>query len=168
MNQPRPLLSVAEAVAAFDVTKRTLQRRIAAGDLTGATKDVNGHWRIPIEALHAASFKARQSATDNATGDATLPPSGAQSYTRHPVEQTNASINSATSDATEAASLRAILRDTQQQLEAERYRREAAEQNANDLRTALRMLEAGTIRQEPPLQHPAEQRPKWWQRKNRA
>ncbi len=160
MNQPRPLLSVAEAVAAFDVTKRTLQRRIVAGDITGATKDVNGHWRIPIEALHAAAFKARQ----GTTSDATLSPSGAQSYTRHPTNQTNPSINSAT----EAASLRAILRDTQQQLEAERYRREAAEQNANDLRTALRMLESGTTRQEPPLQHPAEQRPKWWRRKNRA
>lgn len=158
MNQPRPVLSVAEAVAAFDVTKRTLQRRLVAGDIVGASKDTNGHWKIPIEALHAASFTARQGTTD----DATPAPNSATSGTPHTTNPIKSTQNSATSDATEAASLRAILRDTQQQLEAERYRREAAEQNANDLRTALRMLEAGTSQRQPA--QPQTPRRRWWQR----
>lgn len=155
MTSPRPLLSVAEAAAAFDVTKRTLQRRLAAGDLAGATKDPDGRWKIPIEALHAASFAARQGTTDDTTPAPSVAPT--------PTNPSETRENSASSDATEAASLRAILRDTQQQLDAERHRREAAEQNANDLRTALRMLEAGTV-QPPAPQQPAQRR-RWWQRR---
>ncbi|QIM18085.1 hypothetical protein G7066_04395 [Leucobacter coleopterorum] len=129
----RPRLTVTQAVAAFNVTKRTLQRGLAAGDLDGATKDNSRQWPIPVEALHALGFVARQATPNGASPT----PDGASEIT----------------------SLRSILHDTQQQLETERRLREAAETNANDLRTAMRMLKA-TAATPAPLRT---NRRRWWQ-----
>lgn len=149
----RPKLTVAQAVAAFDVTRRTLQRRLAAGELDGAAKDNAGHWSIPIEALHALGCGARK----NVPQDTTRATNGAtKSGETFPQKEYQLTPNSAP----EIASLRAILHDTQQQLEAERRLREAAERNSEDLRTAMRMLESTsekTTTAEPPT------RRRWWQ-----
>lgn len=157
----RPRLNVTQAVAAFNVTKRTLQRRLTAGQLDGATKDDAGQWSIPIEALHALGFGARQTTTNDA------PPVRHSTHkTIQSVEKTGntSAPNSAPlapDSATEITSLRAILHNTQQQLATEQRLREAAERNIEDLRTAMRMLEAGT-------NHPPDsdrpQRRRWWQR----
>lgn len=160
----RPRLSVSAAVEAFDVERRTLQRMLSGGQLDGASKDERGRWLIPVEALHAAGFSARQTWLSDATSDATARDSVA---TRSPRTFANTGRDSATTDATrrdtDATELRQRVAQLEQQLEREQQRadtetrlREAAERNADDLRSSLRMLEAGPS--------PASRR-RWWQRR---
>lgn len=157
----RPRLTVTQAVAAFNVTKRTLQRRLAAGELDGATKDDAGQWSIPIEALHALGIGARQATTNDAPPLRHSAPKNIQNVEKPGELSAPNSAPPTPDDATEITSLRAILHDTQQQLATEQRLREAAERNTEDLRTAMRMVEAG-------LQSPASiapnQRRRWWQR----
>lgn len=152
MNQ-RMQLTVSAAVEAFEVERRTLQRFLGAGQLDGATKNERGHWLIPIEALHAAGFTARQTwltvATKSATHRDTV-----TTDTRQTLE--NTVHDNATSDATE---LRSRVAQLEVQLDHERRLRESVERNAEDLRSSLRMLEAGTSAGERPVH-----RRRWWQR----
>lgn len=167
----RPTLTVTAAVEAFTVERRTLQRMLAATQLDGSHKDNRGRWLIPIEALHTAGFTVRQTWISDATAhdsDAT------KSATRHDSDATqarqtasNQSKSSATVDTTRhdngatahdsnATDLRQHIARLEDQLSTEKHLREAAERNADDLRTAMRMIEAGT--------QPAPRR-RWWQRR---
>lgn len=168
----RPRLSVSAAVEAFDVERRTLQRMLSGGQLDGASKDERGRWLIPVEALHAAGFSARQTWLSDATNSATVRDIDA---TRSATTVENTGRDSATTardSATVALRQKAraleektteleLLHQRQQQLEqqlaSEKRLREAAERNAEDLRMSLRMLEAG------PSVKPARRR--WWQRR---
>lgn len=150
MNE-RPRLSVSAAVEAFQVERRSLQRLLSAGQLDGAAKDERGRWMIPVEALHAAGFAARQTWVSDATNSATLSRHDATNL-RQAIENTGR--DSATSDATD---LRQRVAQLEQQLESEKLLREAAERNAADLRTSLRMLEPGVSAERP--------RRRWWQRR---
>lgn len=54
---PRPTLSITEAAAAAGVSRRTISRRIEAGDVPGAEKDDDGKWLIPPEGLIVAGYE---------------------------------------------------------------------------------------------------------------
>lgn len=163
MNQ-RMQLTVSAAVDAFEVERRTLQRLLGAGQLDGATKNERGHWLIPIEALHAAGFDARQTWLNDATKSATRRDSVATN-TRQPLENTghdNATAVATERDsvATEVAELRVMLEAARQEIKAKDLLLESVERNADDLRSSLRMLEAGASAGE----RPAPSR-RWWQRR---
>lgn len=53
----RPVLSVSEAAKACQVAAKTITRRLPALQEHGASKDSDGHWRIPIEALLAVGLR---------------------------------------------------------------------------------------------------------------
>ncbi|MDP9019775.1 MAG: helix-turn-helix domain-containing protein [Actinomycetota bacterium] len=55
---PRPALTITEAARAADVDRRTIRRRLDAGDLPHAYRedDGEGPWRIPIDDLLAAGL----------------------------------------------------------------------------------------------------------------
>ncbi|WP_216363777.1 helix-turn-helix domain-containing protein, partial [Subtercola boreus] len=56
----RPELTLSEVVERFEISRATLKRRLAAGELVGAHKDRGGVWRIPIEALQAAQIAPKK------------------------------------------------------------------------------------------------------------
>lgn len=131
-------LTVSQAVDAFDIHPRRLQRLLAAGKIAGAHKDDTGRWHIPITGLHEARIPARKTwLEDSATAAASV------------------ATNPATHDTT-VATLRDRIRDLETQLDTERRLKQAAEQNATDLRNALRILE--------PMQLTAPPRKPWWRR----
>lgn len=155
-----PNLSVSQAVEAFDVERRTLQRLLALGKITGAQKDAAGRWAIPVESLHAAQINARQTWRSDATNSTTTTASVATDATNDPKNPENSEKNRAPRVATDApgdATLRDKVFQLETQLDLERRLREAAERNAEDLRTSLRMLEAGSSS--------SSGRRRWW-RKN--
>lgn len=53
----RPVLTLSEAVHACGVSRATLKRRLAGGELPGAYKDDEGSWRLPVDGLLAAGFR---------------------------------------------------------------------------------------------------------------
>jgi len=149
----RPTLTVTAAVEAFTVERRTLQRMLAAAQLDGAHKDNRGRWMIPVEALHAAGFTARQTWISDATEHDSDASPTRQSASNQRKSSATADTTAHDSDATDLRQRIARLED---QLSAEKHLREAAERNADDLRNAMRMIEAGT--QSAP-------RKRWWQRR---
>ena len=161
-----PNLTVAEAVGAFEITRRTLQRHLAAGTIPGATKNPTGQWIIPAEGLHAAQIPPRQTwrdtAPNGATPDAPPAPNGAVA-TQKPWKTgrdttPNGAPNPAPPAPTDATDARQRIRDLEQRLELSERLREAAERNAEDLRRSLRMLETRSSPPEPRT------RRVWWGR----
>jgi len=157
--QDRPMLTVTAAVASFQVERRTLQRLLAAGQLAGTRKDSRGRWMIPVEALHAAGFAARTTWIPDATTSA---PSRNNDATSMQSSLLNQGDRSATGNTTERDSntteLRSHVARLQDELAAEKQLREAAERNTEDLRMAMRMLEAAVpAKRELP-------RRRWWQK----
>jgi hypothetical protein len=152
----RPQLSVSAAIEAFDIERRTLQRLLATGQLSGATKDSRGRWLIPVETLHMAGFDARKTWISDATKSTTRRVSVA-TRTRQPLQNTghDSATDVATARDTDATELRNRVTQLEAQLDHEQRLREAIERNAEDLRTSLRMLEAGT---------PPTHRQRWWHR----
>lgn len=160
----RPTLTVSAAVDAFDVERRTLQRLLASGQLHGASKDKRGRWTIPIETLHAAGFSARQTWQFDATNSATERETDATRTRKNPSNQGKTSTTVvATERETDATDLRLHIAQLEAELRAERQLREAAERNAEDLRTAMRMIEGG--KSDVPTARSAEtptRRRLWW------
>lgn len=64
-------LTVAQAVDAFEIHPRRLQRLLAAGHIAGAHKDDTGRWHIPIAGLHEARIPARKTWLQNPATPAT-------------------------------------------------------------------------------------------------
>jgi hypothetical protein len=56
VTPPRPVLSLAEAVAATGKSRNTLRRFLKAGEIEGATQLPGGSWAIPVEGLLAAGL----------------------------------------------------------------------------------------------------------------
>ena len=126
-----PTVSLAEAARHSPRSIATLRRWLAAGTIAGAERDaVTGAWVIPITALVEA---------------------GAWPSTTPPDPEAESAASDALQDAlAQVDALTAIARASDDQArealaaaDVERRLREAAERNAEDLRTALRMLEAG-------------------------
>jgi len=172
----RTKLTVSDAVNAFDVERRTLQRLLAANQFDGAYKDTRGRWMIPIEALHAAGFTARKTWIPDATTDATksttrhdtdAPPTRQTAEKQHKSNTTSgttSATDSATQRDSDATDLRHRIAQLEDQLDTEKRLREAAERNSDDLRSALRMLEAGRPQPATQTSGPTPSRRRWWQR----
>lgn len=159
-------LTISQACDAFQVSRRTLQRRLSAGDIEGAKRDGQGRWLVTVAALHAAQIPARQTWKDDATDSAPNLGNSAPRHDRTPQSQSNIDDNTASSGAIttpDVATLRAKLHDIERELETEKQLRAAAERNADDLRLAMRMLEPGTpkISTHTPEASP---RRRWWKR----
>ncbi|MEU5445792.1 MULTISPECIES: helix-turn-helix transcriptional regulator [Streptomyces] len=69
MSTSRPLLSQVEAATACGVSRSTIRRRRAAGDLPGAVEDPKRGWLIPVEDLLAAGFRINAPAPPDAPQD---------------------------------------------------------------------------------------------------
>lgn len=157
-------LTISQACDAFQVSRRTLQRRLSAGDIEGAKRDGQGRWLVTVAALHAAQIPARQTWKDDATDNATNSENSATRRDSTRQTQSNTGDTGATQSATVApdvATLRAKLRDIERELETEKQLRAAAERNADDLRLAMRMLEPSPPKHSTPTPDEAPRR-RWW------
>lgn len=126
--------TAAEAARHVNVSRTTLMRRLDAGEITGATQDSTGRWRIPPQSLAIAGLLDAP-ATEATEADTETP--GAEQ------------ADSADQGTTE---LQVTLARLQAELDAERAMRKQAEQHAAkieqhyaahiaDLQTALRAIE---------------------------
>ena len=123
-----PTVSLAEAGAQSHLSVATIRRRLKAEQIPGAVRNADRSWSIPAAALVAEGIWTGTTAADDDQDDA-------QS---------------------------ALAPDLTAELDAMRHRAELAElerdqlrERVDDMRTAMRMLEAG-----PTPQH----RRRWWQR----
>jgi hypothetical protein len=64
-DTPTPAyMTLGEATKAVDASRSTLQRRLKAGDITGAYRDAGGVWCIPFSGLIAAGLAPRTTPAD--------------------------------------------------------------------------------------------------------
>jgi predicted DNA-binding transcriptional regulator AlpA len=128
----RPAWKLTEAVERTGASRSTLRRYLAAGKFPNAYKDSSNAWRFPLEDLLAVGLSPSQPARERAL---------------------SASSEQGQSMSTEQASAASAeqVSKLEQALREERVRADNAERlaasylaNAEDLRRALRMLEAGT------------------------
>ena len=150
----RPAWTISEVVERTGASRSTIRRYRDAGKFPHAFKDSAGTWREPIEDLLAAGL----SVSDPARAE--------------PVSQVSEQAQLAPEQAT--VTLREKVTELERALAVEQARNEglqraaaAAEQNARDLRQALRMLEVSRPEQittehmstvtEPAVSRPAEQ-----------
>jgi len=124
----RPRWSLSEAARRCGVGRATLQRRIEAGRIPGATKTETG-WSIGVEDLLAAGLHP----------DRPTPPAAQ----KHPAREHALAVSGQVSEHAHR------IAELEAELATERVKRAAAEQLAagrgehiTDLRTSLRMLEA--------------------------
>ena len=111
-----PTVTLAEAARRSPLSVATLRRWLADGKIPGAKRTDEGAWAIPIPDLVEAG-----------AWPSTTPPEADE-----PPQVDTAAL----ADALARADRLAVDLDTERRL------REAAERNADDLRTALRMLDA--------------------------
>jgi len=123
-----PVFTVKQAAQACGVSARTIMRRLADGGLV-AYKDERDAWQIPVSALITAGFAVGKPSDPDPTPPATGEPT----------------VNE----------LRVRIELLEARLDGAERLRQAAERNADDLRQALRMLEAGP-KPEPDVNTPAE------------
>ena len=112
-----PSVSLTDAVRNSSKSRGTLRRWIVDGKISGARKTENG-WQIPIASLVSSG------AWDSVTAPDKSPA----------VEEVN-----------RLSELEAELLRARFELNSEKKLREAAERNAEDLRSAMRMLTAGNV-----------------------
>lgn len=112
-----PTVTLAEAARRSPLSVATLRRWLADGKIPGAERTTEGAWAIPIPGLVEAG-----------AWPSTTPPEADE-----PPEADTDALAEALAQRDRARA----------ELDTERRLREAAERNADDLRTALRMLDAG-------------------------
>lgn len=140
-----PFWSASEAARRCGIGRATMTRKLQAGEITGATRNDDGHWQVPLTGLLAAGLRPDRPAL----------PEDDHQHGEDDVGKTGDDVTAAV----ELAELRG-------QLALERARREAAEQLAaeraariDDLRHVLRALEAPTDpahEGKPQANHPAQ------------
>ena len=116
LDQPVPMVSLAEAVNESSKSRGTIRRWITEGKIEGAIKTDTG-WRIPIASL----------VTSGAWDGQTKPADGKASEVK----------------TDKVSELELELVRVRLELNSEKKLREAAERNADDLRFAMRMLTSG-------------------------
>lgn len=162
----RPSLTIAQVVDQFDLSRATVRRGIESGKFVNASKDDQGRWRIPVESLVAAGVKPRQtwlnrSAETVAVERAHKPPQGAHVTTDPNVSVVANDLPHAHDEhAHELAQRASRIIQLEAELVSERRLREASERNVDDLRMALRMIDAA------PAHSAVAESPKrrWWKR----
>lgn len=132
----RPAWTLTEAVQRTGASRSTLRRYLAAGKFPNAYKDSSNAWRFPLEDLLAAGLSPSEPARERAQN---VPSEQAQNVSN---EQAN------TATAEQVSKLEQALRE--ERARADNAERLAASYQANveDLRRALRMLEAGNSKPE--------------------
>ena len=127
-----PTVSLADAARHSPRSVATLRRWLNAGTIAGAERDpANGAWVIPIASLVEAG-----------AWPTSTPPE--PHYDPDPTLQANSDLEAALEDAlAQIEAITAVARASEEQARHQIELRELAERNADDLRTALRMLEAG-------------------------
>jgi hypothetical protein len=128
----RPAWSLTEAVERTGASRSTIRRYREAGKFPNAYKDTAGVWRFPLEDLLAVGLSPSEPARERAQSKASEQPLSAS--TEH----------ASTSSVEQVSKLEQALRE--ERTRADNAERLAASYLANveDLRRALRMLEAGT------------------------
>ncbi len=136
MNGSRPAWTLTEAVERTGASRSTIRRYREAGKFPNAYKDTAGAWRFPLEDLLAVGLSPSEPARDRAQNKAS----------EQPVSTSTEQASSASAD--QVSKLEQALRD--ERTRADNAERLAASYLANveDLRRALRMLEAGTSKPE--------------------
>lgn len=153
----RPLLTIVQVVEQFDVSRATVRRGIENGRFPGAAKDSQGRWMVPVEALIASGIKPRKTWLTEGTHERAH---GSQEVA-NPLQNLVAAERA--HSANEHAHNASRITQLEAELSAEKLLRAAAERNAEDLRTALRMIEA---RPSPaPAATTVQPRKRWWQRR---
>lgn len=132
----RPAWTLTEAVQHTGASRSTLRRYLAAGKFPNAYKDSSSAWRFPLEDLLAAGLSPSEKARERAQSTST------EEGLNKPTEQTSTAADEQVSK-------------LEQALREERARADNAERlaasyldNVQDLRRALRMLEASTSQPE--------------------
>jgi predicted DNA-binding transcriptional regulator AlpA len=132
VTSTRPAWTLTEAVERTGASRSTIRRYREAGKFPNAYKDTAGTWRFPLEDLLAVGLSPSEPARERAQSK--------------PSEQ---SLNMSTEHASTSSAEQ--MSKLEQALILERTRAENAERlaasylaNVEDLRRALRMLEAGT------------------------
>lgn len=128
-------VTLAQAARHSPLSQATIRRRLQASKIEGAVRNADRSWSIPVATLVADGI-----------WPSTTPADDHQDDTETTTEAGTAEIERLTAELA-AMRHRAELAETA---------RDAAERNADDLRTAMRMLEAGTT--------PSAPRRRWWQR----
>lgn len=113
-----PMVSLAEAARQSDKSRGTIRNWLVAGKIPGARRTEAG-WEIPVPSLVATGLWGR-----------TTPPDEV------PEQQ----------DTDRVSELESELARARMELHSEKKLRESAERNAEDLRVAMRMLNAGPQR----------------------
>ena len=121
-----PTVNLAEAARHSPRSIATLRRWLAAGTIAGAERDAAGAWLIPIASLVEAGAWPASTPPDPEAEPAP-----------------DADLDAALQDAlAQVEAINAVARASEEQARHQIELRELAERNADDLRTALRMLEA--------------------------
>ena len=116
-----PMVSLAEAARQSNKSRGTIRNRLVEGKVPGARRTEAG-WQIPVPSLVATGLWDRTTPPD----EIDEPP-----------------------EADRVSELESELARARMELHSEKKLREAAERNAEDLRVAMRMLNAGP---QPPLE----------------
>lgn len=137
----RPAWTLTEAVQRTGASRSTLRRYLDAGKFPNAYKDTSKAWRFPLEDLLAAGLSVSEPPRER-----TLSTSGEQGLSM-PTEQASSA------SAEQVSKLEQALRE--ERTRADNAERLAASylDNVQDLRRALRMLEAGTSKPEQSTEH---------------
>jgi predicted DNA-binding transcriptional regulator AlpA/DNA-binding transcriptional ArsR family regulator len=137
----RPAWTLTEAVQRTGASRSTLRRYLDAGKFPNAYKDTSKAWRFPLEDLLAAGLSLSEPTSERALS---TPTEQGQST---PTEQAK------TISAEQVSKLEQALRD--ERIRADNAERLAASylDNVQDLRRALRMIEAGTGKNEQATEH---------------
>lgn len=140
MNGNRPAWTLTEAVERTGASRSTIRRYREAGKFPNAYKDTAGAWRFPLEDLLAVGLSPSEPARERAQSKAS------EQGQSTPTEQ------SSSASAEQVSKLEQALRN--ERTRADNAERLAASYLANveDLRRALRMLEAGTGKPEQPTE----------------
>jgi hypothetical protein len=144
----RPVLSLAEAVAATGKSRNTLRRFLKAGEIEGATQLPGGSWAIPVEGLLAAGLPLHRPDRGHAP---------------------DAAPGSGPDQAGELGRLREEVTRLRVELASARTAAEERGRALEDLRVALRML-TGPARTAAPVNGPSadtpsyDRRKRWWSR----
>lgn len=163
----RPALTIAEVIEQFDLSRATVRRGIENGKFPHAAKDAHGRWTVPVDDLIAARVSPRKTWLSEPAHEGGHPAqhehaqgmlNPAQSL--HPLVATELA-HPYNEHAHELAQRDTRIAQLEAQLTTETRLREAAELNAEDLRTAMRMLEAGPTN---PASSTPNPRRRWWQR----
>ena len=134
-----PTVSLAEAGAQSHLSVATIRHRLEAGQIPGAVRNADRSWSIPVASLVAEGIWTGTTAADADADD----------------DQDDA-------PSAPAPDLTAELAAMRHRAELAELERDQLRERVDDMRTAMRMLEAGPPRApEPAPQH----RRRWWQRK---